>query len=66
MTEREKKVLWSAAMISPGFPYLWLKPHLRIIARHLRDEQYLRRREFREGMLRPTKRGLTAIGVRYR
>lgn len=54
------KVLWSAAMVNPGFPYLWLKPHLRPIARDLRDRGYLRRRNFAKAM-KPTARGMALL-----
>lgn len=60
MTKGEMRVLWSAGLVSPGFPYRWLKPHLRPIARSLRDRGYLRRRGFREAM-KPTARGLAVL-----
>ena len=60
MTNSELKVLWSASMISLGFPYRWLKPHLRPIARDLRDRGYLKRRRFEEAM-RPTARGMEVL-----
>jgi len=60
VTKSELKVLWSAGLISPGFPYLWLKPHLRPVALDLRDKGYLRRRRFKEAM-RPTARGMEVL-----
>ena len=60
MRKTELKVLWSAGLISPGFPYRWLKRHLRPIARDLRDRGYLKKRRFYEAM-RPTARGMAVL-----
>jgi len=60
VTKSELQVLWSAGLVSPGYPYRWLKPHLRPIARSLRDRGYLKRRRFEEAM-RPTSRGIEVI-----
>lgn len=60
LTAAEKRVLWSASLVSPGFPYAWLKPYLKPVARRLRDRGYLRRCRFEEAM-RPTARGLAAV-----
>lgn len=60
MTKSEHLVLWSAGLVLPGYPYRWLKPHLRPVARRLRDKGYIRRRNFYEGM-RPTARGMAVL-----
>jgi hypothetical protein len=60
VTKSEMRVLWSAGLVNPGFPYRWLKPHLRPIARSLRDRGYIRRRNFKDAM-KPTARGMALL-----
>ncbi len=60
LTEAEERIITSAAMVSPGFPYDWLKPQSRRAAQRLRMKGLLRKREFFEH-LRLTAAGMEAF-----
>jgi hypothetical protein len=60
LTKSEQWVITAAAIISPGYPYPWIKPHIKRVARRLRDRGYLRRRRFFEN-IRLTAKGIAAF-----